>query len=1113
MEEQSPESRLESWRTWIFTNLAPLSDRVDLGAAAAVAAGQQGLGRFGAAAAACVSMGLACTPEVFAGMQRELGGLDELIGTLPRLQPGNGLTQEGLEELGRQIGARRGEYARLMAQTAPRQPAPANSASLPAPSLPAVPGQVGSPSGRVAAPGLTVRNVLLGPPAPPSPAFSLQGFLSEHGILVISYVGAFLLIVATLLFEVYGTTGADGVVRFGAVMVLTVFFAAAGWYGLRSDRLRLVGRSYVAVAALMTPLDFAAAYSFLVLNRFGISVAVAVTLAGASCALLYGVLARGLRSVAYAHMSLLAVAVGWAGFLTAVSADRASGPAFALLAFPYVLLAERPGPLSRVTSLWKPFSAWYVHAAAAAGLTWTLVSSTGLDLVPGMRYLAIGFAVVAGAYLLQALLNGSRLAAALAGSAVLGAWATGIVGAGITDWAGAALAPAALVVVAVRRGSLGRRLSNSFGPSSGAALYVAAGSAALWTTALARHAGTRDGSLFAAATFAVLAVAFLVDAARSKDQVGAGVGLASGAVAYLALLYRPDLGAWRGAAFLPAVAAFAILANRQRLMGAIGPVLAPAAGLLSHVGALAAILLAAQSAAGWPMTTVLAALTVLYAGEAIAPRRRGLVLVAALGVSATVLQASRPLALGNAAIALELVLLGWGYLLTSRLALNRDVRLTLLAVGAAQALATALLPVSPDSLDALLLLAAAAVGLAIAVTDRKPIWLSAATPLFTLAWYHAAAAVIPAPPTPGPDDLVRVFAPLPVVYSVVGLGLRRRFGRAWTLPPHVSAALIATAVIYGGLVAGDYFVVGWALLAYSVLAYLTAILERSAVVVAAAALMLAGAVPSLLRSGAAPEWSYSLALVGACGLLYVLHLAWRDTGPGDDWLLVHRAGGLGGAAVTVLGASAASAALSAGDPQFISGAVATLCLAGLLFADAELHSQPLLEYAAGLTAVLALYWVDRAAGAANPQLYLAPIGLAVTAASVIATHDRRLRLDRGLLQTSTACGLALLLGTTAVQSVSEAVPWMYTGVLVAEAGAAVVVGVGIRNRTLVIGGGAAVALASLRALVLIEQTYPLYIVFGGVALVLLVVAGALSMMRDRFTSARGSLGRTWHEWD
>jgi hypothetical protein len=51
-------------------------------------------------------------------------------------------------------------------------------------------------------------------PIPPRP--SMQEFLTENGILVLSYVGAFLLIVATLLFEIYGTSGSDGGLQLGA---------------------------------------------------------------------------------------------------------------------------------------------------------------------------------------------------------------------------------------------------------------------------------------------------------------------------------------------------------------------------------------------------------------------------------------------------------------------------------------------------------------------------------------------------------------------------------------------------------------------------------------------------------------------------------------------------------------------------------------------------------------------------------------------------------------------------------------------------------------------------------------------------------------------------------
>src|ERR1700737_3864721 len=48
--------------------------------------------------------------------------------------------------------------------------------------------------------------------------------LTANGILILSYLGAFLLIVATLLFEIYGTTGNDGGVRFAGVLGLNLVF-------------------------------------------------------------------------------------------------------------------------------------------------------------------------------------------------------------------------------------------------------------------------------------------------------------------------------------------------------------------------------------------------------------------------------------------------------------------------------------------------------------------------------------------------------------------------------------------------------------------------------------------------------------------------------------------------------------------------------------------------------------------------------------------------------------------------------------------------------------------------------------------------------------------------
>lgn len=58
--------------------------------------------------------------------------------------------------------------------------------------------------------------------------------------------GAFLLVAATVLFELYGTVGLDGEVRLGAVVALNLIFAAAGYLANRRERLRSVGAARIA---------------------------------------------------------------------------------------------------------------------------------------------------------------------------------------------------------------------------------------------------------------------------------------------------------------------------------------------------------------------------------------------------------------------------------------------------------------------------------------------------------------------------------------------------------------------------------------------------------------------------------------------------------------------------------------------------------------------------------------------------------------------------------------------------------------------------------------------------------------------------------------------------
>ncbi|HSR22729.1 MAG TPA: hypothetical protein VLW53_04205, partial [Candidatus Eisenbacteria bacterium] len=88
--------------------------------------------------------------------------------------------------------------------------------------------------------------------------------------------------------------------------------------------------------------------------------------------------------------------------------------------------------------------------------------------------------------------------------------------------------------------------------------------------------------------------------------------------------------------------------------------------------------------------------------------------------------------------------------------------------------------------------------------------------------------------------------------------------------------------------------------------------------------------------------------------------------------------------------------------------------------------------------------------------------------------------------------------------------WAYTAWLVAEAVAAVLLGIGMRSRALVVAGGAAAGASGLRALFVLVQQGLLFAAFGAAALFLLGLGAALAALRDR---VRGPLGAAWREWN
>ncbi len=200
------------------------------------------------------------------------------------------------------------------------------------------------------------------PLAPAAPGISLREIFAEHSVLILAALGAFLLVVATVLFELYGTVGLGGGVRLGAVVALTVIFATAGYLANRQERLRSVGSIYIALAAVLLPLVGIAAWTFLDLGARGITVDQALAVTATACALSYGFLARRLGLRPYGEMAGAAVLVASWGLSGAIAGDHWRSIGLAVTPLVYAVW-ERLLP-DRVFAHFQ----WFAHAVAVVAI-------------------------------------------------------------------------------------------------------------------------------------------------------------------------------------------------------------------------------------------------------------------------------------------------------------------------------------------------------------------------------------------------------------------------------------------------------------------------------------------------------------------------------------------------------------------------------------------------------------------------------------------------------------------------------------------------------------------------------------------------------------------------
>jgi hypothetical protein len=197
--------------------------------------------------------------------------------------------------------------------------------------------------------------------------FSWRAFVADQAIAIMAYLGGFLLLVATLAFEVGGWQDLANGAKLAAVVVVYVVFGALGITLRRSVQLRTVGRAYLGVFALMTPLVALAVYRF-ELQPLGFPIAGMVCVAAAYAAAIYLLLAQRTGFVAYAYLGWTALTAAALAVVPWASATPEWYPVALAAASVVLVVCERLGPRRLIARLVEPAMHLGAVTSAAAAL-------------------------------------------------------------------------------------------------------------------------------------------------------------------------------------------------------------------------------------------------------------------------------------------------------------------------------------------------------------------------------------------------------------------------------------------------------------------------------------------------------------------------------------------------------------------------------------------------------------------------------------------------------------------------------------------------------------------------------------------------------------------------
>ncbi|HEX6489648.1 MAG TPA: hypothetical protein VF137_12355 [Candidatus Dormibacteraeota bacterium] len=412
--------------------------------------------------------------------------------------------------------------------------------------------------------------------------------------------------------------------------------------------------------------------------------------------------------------------------------------------------------------------------------------------------------------------------------------------------------------------------------------------------------------------------------------------------------------------------------------------------------------------------------------------------------------------------------------------------------------------------QALFFVVALAAGIAVAVGWRSRLWSLYAALLLLAGWYWFGKALLPAPANPGPDDLARLYSPVPLVLLTAG-ALRRRY-----LVPdqrqvmYGGFAVVALWVAFTAAAAVDDTFAGAALVVYSIVGFALALWEEWRGLTAAALVGLLAGFGFLLAARTTEVASFLLLVaiaaavsLGAARALEVLK--------GAEWAAWPRYLGLAEAGASAVVAAGVAWSLGRSSTLIELGLVMVIAAGALAWYSLRGPRESL--YAAVFVAGALFIPISAGLGVSESQWRLDPIALILLGLGARALSDAGLRSPRASAVWLQAAGLALLLGLTTVQILNA---WggpsqaSYTGVLALEGVLCIVLGVAMRSRWPAAAGGLALVVAAVSALFQLATQLPLSAIFGLLAGVLIAGATVLALLRGRVRQLEG--GRAWSEW-